>query len=395
VVAEASGYQDGRWNLGDPAWTAHVGRGCSSPIVFGDKLYVTGWQQDSEIVRCLDLETGRPLWRQEDACPQYGRVSTGDKGIYGGPSSTPTLDSETGLLYTLSIDGDLRCWDTRSSGRAVWSWNLYDRYEVGRRPNVGSSRRMHRDYGYSSSPLIHDGQLIVEVGAEAGNLIALDKRTGKPQWVSQCKDEAGHSGGPVPMTIEGVPCAAILTLRNLVVVRLDEEQAGETVAEHPWTTDFANNIATPAVDGQSVIVTSAYNRYAMCRLDVSLRGAEKVWEVKNCSGVCSPVIRQGHVYWAWRGVHCVEFATGKELWSGGNVGSAGSCLMTADDRLVVWANQGDLLLVDSARRSPQAFRELAGRRKLFRADAWPHVVLSNGRLLVKDRQGNLACFRLP
>ena len=59
------------------------------------------------------------------------------------------------------------------------------------------------------------------------------------------------------MTVEGVPCVAVLTLRILVVTRIDGRSAGRTVASFPWTTDFANNIATVAVFGNSAIVKSA------------------------------------------------------------------------------------------------------------------------------------------
>lgn len=392
VVGETSGWNGRSWPGGKAEWTANVGVGCSAPIVADGKLYATGWESNREVLRCLDAESGKELWRQSYACPKYGRHSTGDKGIYGGPSSTPEYDPRTGLLYTLSIDGDLNCWNTKRRGRREWGLNLYEKYGVGRRPNVGRRRRMLRDYGYTSSPLVHAGTLLVEVGAKAGNLVAFDKRSGKQLWTSECRDEAGHTGGPVPITVQGKPCVAILTIRNLVVVRLDAGHEGKTAARYRWTTDFANNIPTPAVSGDSVIVTSAYNHYAMCRLKITLAGAKKVWEQNVCSGVCSPVIHEGCVYWSWRGVHCVDFATGKQKWTGGGSGTPGSCILTGDDRLIVWSDNGDLSLVETAKRSPGRYRELARKRRLFRSDAWPHVALAGGRLYVKDRQGHLACL---
>jgi outer membrane protein assembly factor BamB len=236
--------------------------------------------------------------------------------------------------------------------------------------------------------------VIVEVGDDEGLLMAFDKASGKRRWVSQCKDEAGHAGGLSPLAVENVPCVAVLSLRNLVVVRIDGGHAGETVAEYPWTTDFGNNIPTPAVHGDSVIITSAYNQYAMCRVRISLGGAKRVWQQDNPSGVCSPVIHDGRVYWAWRGVHCIDFETGKELWAGGKVGSAGSCIATSDGRLVIWSDNGDLSLIETAKRSPEKYRELAARRNLLRTDAWPHVVLAGGRIYCKDRAGNLLCYAI-
>ncbi len=243
-----------------------------------------------------------------------------------------------------------------------------------------------------SSPLVINNQLIVEVGGKTGNLVSFDKRTGRELWKSENHDEAGHTGGPVPIIVQGVPCVAVLTLRNLVVTRIDGSKAGRIVAIYPWTTDFGNNIATPAVSGDSVIITSAYNHFKMCRLKVTRSGATKVWENKLASGVCSPLIHSGHVYWAWRGVHCVDFETGKERWSGGKVGSQGSCILTGDDRLIVYANKGDLSLVKTAKRSPQKYTQLAKKNILSKTDAWPHVILANGRLICRDRSGSVRCI---
>jgi outer membrane protein assembly factor BamB len=212
--------------------------------------------------------------------------------------------------------------------------------------------------------------------------------------VSENRDPAGHTGGLVPMTIEGVPCVALLTFHHLLVARLDEGLAGQTVAEYEWTTDFGNNIATPAVHGNSVLITSGYNHHALCRLDVSLAGAAKVWECPLPSKVCSPIIHHGHVYWAWQRMRCLDFATGEQRWEGGAFGDPGSCILTADDRLIVWGRNGDLALVESAARSPGEYHELARKGNIFGTDVWPHVALADGRLYCKDRLGNIKCFAI-
>lgn len=391
VSPDASGWDGKTWLMGE-LWQASVGEGSSSPIVVDGRVYLTGWLSNRDTLFCLDADSGKELWRQSYASPKYGRFAVGDQGIYSGACSTPELDAATGLLFTLGTDGALSAWDTKQNGKPVWSINIYDRYKAQRRPEVAVRKKTQRDYGYVSSPLAISGQLIVEVGSKSGNLVAFDPHSGRELWKSENRDEAGHTGGPVPMTVEGVPCVAVLTLRNLVVTRIDNRSAGRTVATFPWTTDFGNNIATVAVSGNSAIVTSAYNHYAMCRVDVSLRGAKKVWENELASGVCSPIIHDGRVYWAWRGVHCVDFATGKELWTGGKVGSQGSCIVTGDDRLIVYANKGDLSLVETARRSPNKFTQLAEERILSRTDAWPHVVLSGGRIICRDRSGTVRCL---
>jgi hypothetical protein len=69
-------------------------------------------------------------------------------------------------------------------------------------------------------------------------------------------------------------------------------------------------------------------------------------------------------------------------------------VVTADGRLVVLGGRGRLALAETADRSPNKYAELAVKEGVLRDVAWPHVVLSGGRLYCKDRRGNLACFTL-
>jgi outer membrane protein assembly factor BamB len=59
---------------------------------------------------------------------------------------------------------------------------------------------------------------------------------------------------------------------------------------------------------------------------------------------------------------------------------------------VVYGGSGKLALVEGAGRSPGAYTELAVRDRIFGAVAWPHVAVAGGRVVCRDREGNLACF---
>lgn len=391
VTQHASGWDEGAWPLGEPAWTRPVGMGGTSPLAVEGRVYVMGWENGADSVWCLDAATGEAVWRQSYPCPQYGRHHLGDEGYYGGPSASPEYDRQTGYLYTLSIDGDLNCWDTAAGGRRIWGLNLHDAHAVTRRPDAGGGQR---DYGYTTAPLVHGGWVLVQAGGQDGTLAAYDKLSGRLVLTSQCQDPAGQAGGLVPMTVEGVPCVGMLTLSRFVVVRLDPGHEGQTVASYPWQSYYANNIPTPAVAGDSVILSSAYNINRTERVRITLRGAEKVWElVGRVTGVCSPVVDGDFIYWAWHRVVCVDLESGRVRWEGGQFGADASCLVTGDGRLLVFASRR-LLLVEGATRSPDAYRELAqvpGPRGRF---SWPHVVLAEGRILAKDLDGNVMCWEL-
>ena len=393
ITDEPSGWTGEKWLIDKPEWTATVGEGASSPLVVGDRVYTLGWEGGKDVVRCLNATEGKPAWSVSYKGPKYGRFHMGDEGLYSGPSSTPEYDPTTKLLYTVSTDGDLNCWDSSADGKKVWGRNLYDDYKAERRPHLGRGER--RDYGYTSSALAYRDWLLVEVGStKFGSVIAFDKKTGKELWTSELKEEAGHTGGMSPMTIEGVPCVSVLTQRNLAVIRLDAGKEGKTVATFPWVTVFANSIASPAVEGDSVLLTASYNHNAMVKVKVTLAGAEEVWRKKYPSKVCTPVIHDGSVYVAWMRVRCIDWKTGALKWEGGTVGDPGSCIVTSDGRLVVYGLSGKLILVEGAKKSPNEYKELAVRDKLFKSAAWPHVALAGGKIFCRDRDGNFAVFAM-
>ncbi len=164
------------------------------------------------------------------------------------------------------------------------------------------------------------------------------------------------------------------------------------VASFEWKTDFSNTIAGIAVAGRDVLISSRYNQMSMARVQLDLEnGAREVWRNRYPTGVCTPVIHGGKIYFANKGVFCVDFASGDLDWAGGKVDDAGSCLVTGDNRLVVWANGGDLSLFETAERSPDRCLELGNLPDLFTDMAWPHVVLAEGRLFLKTLSGDLAC----
>ena len=387
TTSEASGWPMPNWP-GDPVWTQEVGEGATSPIVAGGRLYVMGWQAGKDSVYALDAATGTEIWRQSYPCPEYTRFHSGDEGWYHGVSSTPAYDAATGLLFSLSTHGDLCCWDAKAGGKSVWHMNLHDTYSVPARPAVGGG---HADHGYTTSPLVFGKVLLVEVGAPEGNLMAFDKRTGARLWVSQCKDATGQTGGVTPITIRGIPCVAVFTISNLVVVRTDRGHEGETLASYHFETQNGQNTVTPAVAGDKVLLSSGLDMEKTVCLQVGLGGIVKLWEGKATTRVCCPIVIRGRVFMVYEALKCVDFATGATKWTAGTFGEDASLLLTGDDKLIVFGKR-KLALVDVAGTSADAYHQLALRANVASAHSWPHVTLAAGRLYAKDDNGKLLCF---
>jgi outer membrane protein assembly factor BamB len=290
------------------------------------------------------------------------------------------------LLFSLGADGDLRCWRAED-GTPLWWKNLYDSYGVLQRPNVG---RETRDFGMTGSPVVIGDWLVVEVGAREGTVIAFNTSTGEEVWRSDLTGPAGHTSGPTPIHVRGVPCVAALTLDRLVVLRLDEGHEGDIVAEFGWRTNYACSIATPAVDGNSVLLTSGYNQRRSSLLAISPAGIRPVWTSRRYAVVSSPVIHGGRAFLVSGVVQCLDLATGDSLWQGGRFGD-GSCIMASGDgRLIVFGNRR-LALVE-ARPASGAYTELSRIDGVVPGTCYPHVALSDGLMFCKDRGGNMVCL---
>ena len=162
------------------AWKVDLpGAGVSSPIVVGDKVFVTcysGYGLDRENpgdieklmrhVVCLDANTGEKVWQDDVPAVQPEDPYSG-VGVpaHGYASHTPVSDGEnvyvffgkTGALaYTLSGE---KLWHVPLGTESdPWKW------------------------GSSSSPIVHDDVVIVTASAESQAVVGLDKMTGKEVW---------------------------------------------------------------------------------------------------------------------------------------------------------------------------------------------------------------------
>jgi outer membrane protein assembly factor BamB len=275
----------------------------------------------------------------------------------------------------------------------VWGINLYERFPVGQRPANRLAENDFRDYGYTTAPYVHGDWVIVEVGAKEGSLMAFDKRTGERCWLSEYGAPAGHTGGLVPLTVEGIPCLAVLTLHNLLVVRLDRGSEGKTVVTFPWKSAWGDNVLTPAVQANCILICSRHTHNSICKLRITLREAKRLWEQPYASHVDSPVVHGEHVYLATERLLCLNWETGRLVWEGGSYGNGGACIVTNDGKVIVWSDHGHVALVETALESRKQYKRLARIARVFSSSsAWPHPALSGGLLYCKNREGKLKCY---
>ncbi len=155
------------------------GPGASSPITFGDRIYLTCYtgygteQQTSgdqaDLVRhliCVDRDNGKILWNT--GTPSGHSVSNYQNWIalHGFASSSPACDGER--VYCLYGSSGVYAFDL--SGQEQWH------------ADVGQNTH---GFGTGASPILHDNLVIVNASIESGRLVALDKQTGREVWQAQ------------------------------------------------------------------------------------------------------------------------------------------------------------------------------------------------------------------
>ncbi len=100
-------------------WSVPVGDGVSTPALMGDKLFVFARQEGNEVIRCLDAATGKELWSDKYATAGVGGPASG----FEGPRSSPAVAD--GKVVTLGVHGMVSCIDVQT-GKLVWRKNDFE-----------------------------------------------------------------------------------------------------------------------------------------------------------------------------------------------------------------------------------------------------------------------------
>ena len=138
-----------------------AGKGYSSPVVVGDKLYVTGMNEDQtkETFSAYTLD-GKQIYTVAYGTPW--------DQTYPETRTTPAITD--GKAYVISGSGEIVCLST-ADGKELW------RVDGGK---VYS--RKTGNWGTSECPLVFDNKVIFTPAGDVTTMVALDKNTGKEIW---------------------------------------------------------------------------------------------------------------------------------------------------------------------------------------------------------------------
>ncbi len=285
--------------------------GFNSPIVWGDKLFVTGANSSAKEVYCYNKNTGEIIWTKSV------------KNIPGSPAKAPNVTDDTGMaaptaatdgknVYAIFADGDIIALDM--GGNQVWAKNL----------GVPQNH-----YGHSSSLLVYGDKLIIQYDhGKSAKVMALATATGAEVWstvrkvrISWASPVIVHRGNQTEVILIADPNIAaydINTGAELWSIKCIYGEVGPSVAyadgivfglneyaslvaisggNEPavlWEGfDYLSDVPSPIATKDFLIVVTSYG-VVVCH---NAKTGEIYWEHEFDNGFyASPVLVGKHVY---------------------------------------------------------------------------------------------------
>lgn len=277
-------------------WKVELPRvGTNSPVVWGNRLFMSAADESVREVYCYDTETGDLLWTRAV------------EGLEGSPDEAPQVNEETGFsaptmavhgdqVFAIFANADLVSYDFE--GNLVWGHNM------------GS---IENHYGHSSSLLAYGGLLYVQFDqVENGELIALNAADGKEVW-AMARDEISWASPIIAPTPFG-PQLILVSEEN---VDGYDPQTGKLL----WREEVLGGEVAPSPAYSNGIVFAA-NEYAMATaIRIGESGdtitTEVAWDYDEVlPEVSSPVGDGERFYFATSigDLVCLDANTGEELW---------------------------------------------------------------------------------
>lgn len=346
-------------------WRRPVGGGWGSFATVGNVAITMEQRGDDEAVVAYHLRSGEPLWT-------FSYASRYDSPVGGlGPRTTPAIAD--GRVFTMGATGILTALDA-ATGARLWQVDV---------PADTGARQP--DWGRSSSPLVHDGRVIVSAGGtEGASLVAYEAATGLRAWAGG-NDAVGYAS-PLLTSFAAVPQIIIL---NAGSVASHDPASGTLIWEAPWPRGQPNVAQPLPLPGDRLLVSVGYGVGAKL-YDVSATAATLRWESTRLkSKFAHMIFYDGHVYGLDDGVMtCLDLETGERLWKKGRIGH-GQMLLVGD-LLLVMQEDGQLLLVQP---DPADLVELT-RFQVFDGKTW-NVPTLVGNLLLARNDAEAAAYELP
>ncbi|MGI6457299.1 MAG: PQQ-binding-like beta-propeller repeat protein [bacterium] len=376
-ISSETGLAD-EWSEDGPKelWSFPLGEGFGSPAIVDGKVYVldrVNNQQD--VMRCIDLESGKELWSFGYDAP--GRLS------YNGSRSIPSVDEEH--VYSVGPFGDVYCISLETH-KPVWNRNLPKEFG-GNPPN----------WGFAHSPVLHNEYVLVAPMSNSAGVVALNRKTGDVVWKSPAVGGEAYTT-PVVTTIDGVEQILFLTQTQLSSIN---PKTGELF----WTWDGYQckiPIPSPAPLGEGkFFLTGGYGAGTVI-VQVKKDGEDwtitELQRIRDDGAQIHQVTKyDGHLYANFNrnenisrnpmGLVCMD-TQGNIQWSTKDDPSMdrGGFIIVDGKILALGGESGILYMLEATPEEVKVLNSAPMFDNLKRRDntIWAPLALSNGRLIIRN-----------
>ncbi len=321
-------------------WKTEIPKqGYNSPVLWEDKIFLSGGDKSVRSVYCFSAKTGELLWQQEvrdiPGSPATPPRVTEDTGL-----SAPTVTTDGTRVYAIFATGDIIAFTM--TGKRVWARNL----------GVPDNH-----YGHSSSLIIWKNHLLVQYDSnKGGKLLSLDTSTGNTRW--ETKRQVGISwASPILAEIEG-NTQVILSAEPLVAGY--DPETGEEL----WSVDCMMGEVGPSPAFGGGLVYAA-NEYA--RLVAIKPGAADpvVWENDEyLPEIASPVVSGGLIFIAtsYGVLACFDAASGEKYWEEEAPQGFSASPLVADGKLYAMDSGGTMHIFSLSKEKKKLGAPVLGER---------------------------------
>jgi outer membrane protein assembly factor BamB len=367
-----------KWTDKDFAWKTELpGEGHSSPVVWGDDVFVTAADEDEgkRYLVCINAADGKTRWTQEVEFKTYHK-----HGENSFASSTPAVDDKHVYLEWTTQDA-FSVVAVDHTGRQKW------------RTELGKYKTQH---GGGGSPIVHGGLVIVNVDQDKPEsfVAALDCETGNVRWRTPRDSTMFSASTPCVFHGAGGREQLVFATNANGIAGLDPAD-GKVVWEVPGVFN-ARVVSSPLCAGDLVLGACGEGGrgrsvVAVNPPDNDTDKPEVAYQLTDETPyVPTPIVYRDRLFtWSDSGiVTCYDAATGEQHWRGkikGN-GYFGSPVC-AGGRLYCVSKRGEVAVVDA---TANQFTLLARNALGEASDATPAI--ANGRMFVRTLT-HLVCVR--
>jgi outer membrane protein assembly factor BamB len=344
-------------------WKITVGFGDASPVLVGQKLYIFSRQGDNEILRCLDVNTGKEIWKDS----YVTGVVTGPPASHPGPRSTPTVAE--GKVVTLGVNGIISCLDA-NTGKVIW-----------RKDEFTSGLPM---FYTGMSPVIVDGLCIAHLGgAENGKIVAFDLQTGNIKW--KWDGDGPSYASPILMTIDGKKELIVQTDKNLIGLTITDGKLQWQISTPPVQRYY--NSSSPITDGQNLIYTGQGAGIRAVKILKQGDGftTSELWHNPDFNpSYNTPVLKDGLLYGLTQAgkLFSINAQNGQTAWADTLMHKNFGAILDAGSVMIALPSTSELVVFNPDKST---YKEIV-RYKVADTPVYAHPLLTGNRIFVKDNE---------